>query len=154
MTLHCRYMIVFSSWVPAPFVGYRHNLWIESTVFKSRFKPFLETLGILVLLQRNFYPRSGLGQTWRRSGLKGLCACVPSRFSCVQLSATPWTQPSRLFCPWDFLGKNTRVGCHLFLQGIFPTQGSNPHFLHLLPWQAGSLPLSHLGSPDPRLGEY
>ena len=28
--------------------------------------------------------------------------------------------------------------------GIFPTQGSN---LHLLPWQADSLPLSHQGSP-------
>ena len=27
---------------------------------------------------------------------------------------------------------------------ISPTQGSNPGFLH---WQAGSLPLSHLGSP-------
>ncbi|KAB0348396.1 hypothetical protein FD754_013253 [Muntiacus muntjak] len=26
----------------------------------------------------------------------------------------------------DSLGKNTRVGCHAFLQGIIPTQGSNP----------------------------
>ena len=34
--------------------------------------------------------------------------------------------------------------CHFLLQGIFPTQGWNPHLLH---WQAGSLPLSHLGSP-------
>ena len=24
-------------------------------------------------------------------------------------------------------------------QGIFPTQGSNPHLLHLLHWQAGSI---------------
>ena len=29
------------------------------------------------------------------------------------------------------------------LQGIFPTQGSNPGFLHLLHWQAGSLPLAY-----------
>ena len=42
----------------------------------------------------------------------------------------------------------TRVGCHLLLQGIFPTQGSNPGLLHLLPWQVDSLPLSHLGSPS------
>ena len=34
--------------------------------------------------------------------------------------------PSRLLCPWDFPGKNTAVGCHFLLQGIFPTQGSNP----------------------------
>ena len=28
------------------------------------------------------------------------------------------------------LGKNTGVGCHALLQGIFPTQGSNPDLLH------------------------
>ena len=43
--------------------------------------------------------------------------------------------------PWDFPGKNTGVGCHALLQGIFPTQGSNPHLLYLLCWQVGSLPL-------------
>ena len=37
-------------------------------------------------------------------------------------------------------------GCHALLQGIFPAQGSNLHFLHLLPWQVDSLPLNHLGS--------
>ena len=41
--------------------------------------------------------------------------------------------------------KYTRVGCHVLLQRIFPTQGSNLHLLH---WQAGSLPLRHLGSKD------
>ena len=30
----------------------------------------------------------------------------------------------------DSQGKNTCVGCHAFLQGIFPTQGSNSGFLH------------------------
>ena len=28
--------------------------------------------------------------------------------------------------PWDSPGKRTGVGCHFLLQGIFPTQGSNP----------------------------
>ena len=28
-------------------------------------------------------------------------------------------------CLWDSPGKNTGVGCHTLLQGIFPTQGSN-----------------------------
>ena len=66
-------------------------------------------------------------------------------FSCVQLLATPWTAayqappsmgftkfavsikmsdslqphglwPTRLFCPWDFPGKNTGVGCHFLLK--------------------------------------
>ena len=52
----------------------------------------------------------------------------------------------QLLCPWDFSGKNTGMGCHFLLQGIFLTQGSNPSFLHLLQWQVDSLPLSHLGS--------
>ena len=30
----------------------------------------------------------------------------------------------------DSQGKNTGGGCHAFLQGIFPTQGSNPSLLH------------------------
>ena len=54
--------------------------------------------------------------------------------------------PARLLRPWDFPGKNTGVGCHFLLQGIFLTQGSNTYLLHLLHWQADSLPLSHLGS--------
>ena len=32
---------------------------------------------------------------------------------------------------WDFPGKNTAVGCHFLLQGIFPAQGSKPCLLHL-----------------------
>ena len=47
--------------------------------------------------------------------------------------------PTRLLCPWDSPGKNTGVGCHALLQGIFLTQGSNPHSLLLMLWQAGSL---------------
>ena len=42
-------------------------------------------------------------------------------------SRTHGPSPARLFCPQDFLGKNTGVGCHFLLQGIFPTQGLNPH---------------------------
>ena len=34
----------------------------------------------------------------------------------------------------------------LLLRGIFPTQGLNLSLLHLLHWQADSLPLSHWGS--------
>ena len=45
-------------------------------------------------------------------------------------------QPARLICPWDSPGKNTGVGCHALLQVIFLTQGSNPHLLYLLHWQA------------------
>ena len=53
-------------------------------------------------------------------------------------------QPTRLLCPWDFPGKNTRMGCHFLLQGIFLTWGSNPSILYR---QVDSLPLSHQGRP-------
>ena len=44
-----------------------------------------------------------------------------------------------------FQGQNTGVACHLCLQGIFPTHGSNSQLLHLLQGQAGSLPAEPLG---------
>ena len=55
-------------------------------------------------------------------------------------------QPSRLLCPWDSPGKNIGMGCHALLQGIFPIQGWNPHLLHLLHWQSGSLLLMPTGN--------
>ena len=53
-------------------------------------------------------------------------------------------KPTRLLCSWDFPGKDTGVGCHFLLQGIFPTQGSNLCLLH---WHVDYLPLSHSGNP-------
>ena len=46
---------------------------------------------------------------------------------------------------WDSPGKNTGVGCHTLLQGIFPTQGSNPGLPHC--WWI-LYHLSHQGSPQ------
>ena len=43
-----------------------------------------------------------------------------------------------LLCPRNCPGKNTAMGCHFFLQRIFPTQRLNLCLLHLLHWQAGS----------------
>ena len=47
----------------------------------------------------------------------------------------------------DSPGKNTGVDSLSLLQGILLTQGSNPCFLCLLYWQAGSLPLAPSGKP-------
>ena len=73
--------------------------------------------------------------------LPSVCVCV-----CAQLCPT-LCSPMDCSMPGSFVHwisrKNTRVGCHFLLQGIFLIQGSNPHLLH---WQANSLPLSHQGS--------
>ena len=68
---------------------------------------------------------------------------VPQR--CVTLWDSMDCSPTRLLCPWNFPGKNTAVGCHFLLQGIFLIQGWNPRLLY---WQSDSLPLSHLGRGD------
>ena len=38
------------------------------------------------------------------------------------LTVTPWTVAHQHLCPWDCSGRNTGVGCHFLLQGIFPSR--------------------------------
>ena len=94
-----------------------------------------------------------IGWIWRRVTfslfLKPAYVCYYANccllFSRVWIFATSWLQPASFLCPWDSPGKNTGVGCHFLLQGIFPTQGLNLCLLH---WQKVSLPLSHQGNLD------
>ena len=65
-------------------------------------------------------------QAMKRHGEKSL--------SHVQLFATLWTVAYQALPPWDFPGKNTGVGCHFLLQGIFPTQGLNSGLPHCRPY--------------------
>ena len=58
-----------------------------------------------------------------------------SRFSRVQLCATPETQPTRLPRPWDSPGKNTGVGCHFLLQCVKVKSLSRVR-LFMTPWTA------------------
>ena len=59
--------------------------------------------------------------------------CAP----CAQsyFFVTPWTVPHQAPLSMEF-PKNTGVGYHFLLQGIFLTWGSNPGLLCLLHWQA------------------
>ena len=82
-----------------------------------------------------------------------VCARTPARahksLSHIQLFSTPWTVALQVLYSWDSPGKNIGVGCHALLQGIFPTQGSNPGFLlcrQLL------YHLNHQGSPPGPMG--
>ena len=59
---------------------------------------------------------------------------------------TPWTVARQAPQSMGFSRQEYWSGfCHFLLQGIFPAQELNSR---LLPWQADSFPLSHLGSPD------
>ena len=50
--------------------------------------------------------------------------------SCPTLCNPTDCRPARLLCPWASPGKNTGLRRHFLLQGIFPTQRSNPGLLH------------------------
>ena len=72
---------------------------------------------------------------------------VPSKLfqSCPTLyDPTEYSQPSSSV---HGILKNTGVGGHALLQGIFPTQGLNLSLVHFLHWHVASLPLEHLESP-------
>ena len=69
---------------------------------------------------------------------------VLSRFSRPWLLATPWTVACQAPLSMKFPSKNTGVGCHSLLQGVFPTEGWNLGLLHC---RQILNPLSHQGSP-------
>ena len=74
--------------------------------------------------------------------------CAKSLQSCLTLCDPMDCSPPGSSVHGDSPGKNTGVGCHALLQGIFPTQGSNLGLLHLLPCQEVSLPVAPLGKPS------
>ena len=76
------------------------------------------------------------------SNLKKCCVSYSVMFDALRPHGQ---QPTTLLCPWDSPGENSRLGSHSLLQGIFLTQGLNPH---LWQWQADSLPLNYQGSPE------
>ena len=63
--------------------------------------------------------------TWVAEDL--ICLVVQS---CLSLCNPMDCSPPGSSVHVDSLGKNTGVGCHALLQGIFPTQGSNMGVLH------------------------
>ena len=75
-----------------------------------------------------------------------MCACLVAQ-SCLTLCGPIGCSLSGPSIHGKFPVKSSVVGCHFLLQGISPTQGSNPRLLYLLHCQADSVPLCHLGSP-------
>ena len=77
----------------------------------------------------------------------GSHVCVPTYVSHSVVSDSLKTHRlylARLLCPWHSPGKNTGVGSHSLLQGIFSSQGLNQSLLHC---RQVFYCLSHQGSP-------
>ena len=62
-----------------------------------------------------------------------------------QFREVKWIVQGHILCPWNSPGKNTGMGYHLLLPGIFLTQGSNPGLLHC---RQSLYHLSHLEAQD------
>ena len=92
----------------------------------------------------------GLGErnTWKKEVVAeaaGERACeLKTKVSVPFGIRAPWGPVKWIYRPWSSPGQNTGVGSLSLLQGIFPTQGSNPDLPHCrrIPYQ-----LSHKGSP-------
>ena len=91
--------------------------------------PYSSMTGVLIK-GRNLKTDTYTGSMYAKSIQSCLTLC-----NCVDCS------PPGFPVHGDSPGENTGRGCHALLQGIFPTQGSNPHLLRFLDWQVGSLPV-------------
>ena len=80
--------------------------------------------------------------TWKFS-LK-LTVAMEAKVKIAQSVMSNFLQPYGLYSPWNSPGQNTGVGSLSLLQGIFPTQGSNPGLLY---YRRNLYQLSHEGSP-------
>ena len=122
--------------MPSPTEKETHIVTGSSCMAKGN---FLDITKLRVMRWETIVDYQGVGGSWcKHVVVQLLLSCVRLFFNPVDCTP-PGSSVHRIS-----QGKTTRVGCQFLLQGILPTQGSNPHFLH---WQADSLPLSHQGSP-------
>ena len=83
-----------------------------------------------------------------------ITVCVLVAQSCPTVCNPMDEKHAKLPCSWTSPGKNTGVGCHSLLQGIFPTQGSNlglqhcRQILYLPSEPPGIIPLYYYNSPS------
>jgi len=136
----------------------RIDFWVRSifTVLNPSTHIFMSTYIIPIFESQKLFSSVCACNQEETHFMSALVSTQPSwkceSLSHVLLFATPWTvltlwdpmEPTRLPCPWNSPGKNIGVGSHSLLQGIFPTQGSNPGLLHC---RQILYHLSHQGSP-------
>ena len=119
---------------------------IKTFPFLKKILEILTEEGLeIISLMSEFYHDFGqsLMKDLQNEDSDDLCACQAALV--VSDSLQPYGPQSGSSVHRDSPGRNTRVGCHGLLQGIFLTQGLNPCLLCLLHWQAGSLPLASQG---------
>ena len=76
-------------------------------------------------LETTQYPSRGawINKVWHIHAVEYCCCSIPKVLPTL---CDPWTVACQASLSLDFPSKNTGVGSHFLLQGIFQTQGSNP----------------------------
>ena len=112
------------------------------------FQGILLSLSITITSQEHRQDRYCYSHSKNEKSFKGvqcLICCVVLSHSVMSDSLKPLDyRPPGSSVHGDSPGKNTGVGCHALLQGIFLTQGLNPGLLHC---RQIFYCLSHQGSP-------
>ena len=98
---------------------------------------FLHTLQITthisesgyLLTENRFLPFSLMFKVWVHFCTQALCVCLVAQSCPTLCDPMDCTLPGSSV-HGDSPAKNTGVGCHAFLQGIFPTQGLKPDLPH------------------------
>ena len=122
MLSHCRSHYWYMS-----FISFSAEFELSFRILKLKIIRLRDVIQLAEVTKPAWFPVSGLPFPHLHKDAFGL------DWTIVCLVAQPYTThllPHGLPCPWDFPSKNTQVGCHFLLQGIFPTQGLNSCLLH------------------------
>ena len=153
--LACRILFPEQESNPHP-LQWKHRVLTTGLPEKSQQVPVLdrmvrEVLAYTSTFEQGFERHEGGNHmnTWRKNILvqnvqkfserKVAGTAVTVTQSCTTL--TPWAVTSQASLSMGFSSKNTGVGCHSLLQGVFPTQESNPGLVHCgqilyFPWSS------------------
>ena len=119
---HCKLIEIFLAEYSAKGTGARIKLQLCHFLWPwASYASFLSLIQLICKTEIN-----GVLENAKDINKLSHCVCV---WVGVMSCPTLWShrlQPARLFCPWNFPGNNTGMGCHFVVQGIFMTQGV-PH---------------------------
>ena len=100
--------------------------WVQAVTIVTTWLASLSSISLSLLPTPSPTPPSDL--SFKVQLCHSLSCCLVIK-SCPTLQSSG-LKPTSLLCPWGFSGKNTGVGCHFHLQGIFLTQRSILCLLH------------------------
>ena len=99
------------------------ELWYIPCGFQSSFGCYIEHRGGV---RAEWKTRGCVNSPGKIQKCLAWCCCRLVPKLCLTLWWCHGWQPARLFSPWDFLGKNTGVGCHFLIQRILPDPEIEP----------------------------